>query len=320
MNVQIIYYLSKKGQGKDLLFGGSGKAERARKYELDIKQMEIAIDLWGINCDGEISVQRIKNMYTHITDNCDYVEKTWIENEFGIRVAVIESQKYVDKRPEFIFFDKEPTIAAIFAICKKNNEICEESKKIYSAVCKKVKETLALKVIEEKKKVAERRKKIIDSRTATIEKLSIANNYTVSEKKDLLELIDPQDTKIFEIDKMVIEIEKHRWIKKHGSERLKKMYDMDYPHNGFYARERIESELGTGWIVDSKDNYEEKEKVAPALESMQIVEKLEKDGYRATVVWLTEPESNDYEAQEKRRGEAIKIKKYLNLYDVYLYV
>lgn len=80
--------------------------------------------------------------------------------------------------------------------------------------------------------------------------------------------------------------EKHEWIIQHGSERLKRSEEGEYANNTAYAKERLESELGTGWILDIKDDFSWDRKVYPSLEALSLEKELREKGYDAIIIWL----------------------------------
>lgn len=81
------------------------------------------------------------------------------------------------------------------------------------------------------------------------------------------------------------------WIKKYGSEHLKKCFDGGYNCNGQYVQERINLELGQDWIIDFKEKAIIKERTSPSMKSLLIVDELKEKGFISKVKYLKKFES-----------------------------
>lgn len=108
--------------------------------------------------------------------------------------------------------------------------------------------------------------------------------------------------------------EKHEWIMQNGSERLKLSEEKNYANKTAYVREKIDFELGQGWILDIHDNFLWDKKVFPSMEALKLEDELQKKGYDAYIVWLTSiGNKNDIEFNEA--CEAIVIENFCSSYD-----
>jgi len=110
--------------------------------------------------------------------------------------------------------------------------------------------------------------------------------------------------------------EKASWIEAHGSDRLKKAHDEDYPHNGAYAAERGSLELGDGWIIDTKNAYGWDQKVYPSEAALDLEKALKTEGHMAEIVWVTRDRTRqDDEDDAFVPFEALVIRKFLDKYN-----
>jgi len=110
--------------------------------------------------------------------------------------------------------------------------------------------------------------------------------------------------------------DKATWIAAHGSDRLKKAHAAGYPHNGAYAQERANLELGAGWMVDSKNKYEYSNRTYPTEAALDLEKMLQEQGYKTQIVWVTfDGKQRDY-GDDFEAYEAVAVRGYLDRYDV----
>ena len=109
--------------------------------------------------------------------------------------------------------------------------------------------------------------------------------------------------------------DKATWIEAHGSDRLKKAYFADHPHNRAYVQERATAALGRGWTVDTKDTYEWDRRACPSERALGLEKTLKDRGFKAQIVWVkSDGTERDDDAFEP--FEAVVVREFLSRYDV----
>ncbi len=124
-----------------------------------------------------------------------------------------------------------------------------------------------------------------------------------------------------EEEKAAREEEKARWIKAHGSERLRLAFEEGYEIGRIYTLERAEYEY-PDWDIDYKDGASWNERKNPTLVELHVAEKAAAEtGHRVTIVWLTSPPSlskaveyDEWDEDEFDQCAALVIEDYLGKY------
>ena len=135
------------------------------------------------------------------------------------------------------------------------------------------------------------------------------------------------------------EIEKRLWIRQYGSERLKKRLESGEPCHALYVRERILTDVGTGWYVDPDKSIEHEPPKVISSTALHLARSLFKLGMNPKITWLSNgitrgepPEGDDRSARDYDEFysyddpaclpaigacEAIIVENYLGRYDIY---
>jgi hypothetical protein len=106
--------------------------------------------------------------------------------------------------------------------------------------------------------------------------------------------------------------EKHDWILKHGSERLKKGLQAGYHIQTLYIQEKVEYELGKDYYFDSKQILKWEDRNNPTEKALDLEKELKKKGYKAEIAWVTKK----FEYENDEHYEAIHIL-FEDRYDVF---